>query len=181
MLILPHRKGYTCVENWPHQNRKRYPQSKSSPLEFFYVGCKLPASLDIFYFQKFLFTLVIITITKFLKCTVSSQTLSSIPAVFFRSLAVNEPTESRKSGISRMIALSSRSISFCGCPGLRFRLSPFTESNDFAAWRYILLCEYFGKIFNSSSTLTPLSWNKYLIRMNTASGIFTCFFCFIMC
>ena len=67
--------------------------------------------------------------------TVSSQTLSSILAATFRRLVVNEPTESRNFRIS----LSSQSVSFRGCLGLSFRLSPSTESNAFAAWWYILL------------------------------------------
>ena len=50
---------------------------------FFYAGCKLHAGLDIFYFQKSyaskksLFTPVIITITKFLKCAVQSLITNS--------------------------------------------------------------------------------------------------------
>ena len=108
------------------------------------------------------------------------KTLSSIPAVIFRRLVVNEPNESHNFGISQMIALSSLTVSFCGCLRLSFLLLPSTKSNAFAAWRYILLREYFGNIFNSSFTLTPLSWNKYLIQMDTASGICNCFFRFIV-
>ena len=69
----------TCVENWSHQNRTQYPRSKSSPPEFFfYTGCKLFAGLDIFHFQNSLFTRVIITITKFLKCAAYSLITTSL-------------------------------------------------------------------------------------------------------